>query len=82
MLDSIRIKTRDEQTAVALAEDILARYRPRLVQEHDEWEVRVESESEDDLPDLLGILRERLHGSESSFDVVVNGETLPLERRS
>jgi len=78
MFDSIRIIARDEQTAVSLAGDISARFRSELIHERDEWEVRVEGESEDDLPDLLGILHERLHGSDSSIAVIVNGERYPL----
>ena len=61
MLDTIRIKTKDEQTAATLAHDLLARYHPELIHEREEWQVLVETESEDDLPDLLGILYDQLH---------------------
>jgi hypothetical protein len=75
MFDSIRIRTSDEQTALTLTEDVLARFRPHLVHESEgEWEVRVESESEDDLPDLLGILYDRLRAPEPSLDLLINGE--------
>ena len=60
MLDSIRITTADEQTALALAYYFLARFHPELVEEQGGWEVRLETESEDDLPDLLSILYDRL----------------------
>ena len=80
MQDSIRIKNLDEQTASTLVDDVLARFRPRLVQEQDEWEVQVDGETEDDLPDLISILRSRLPGSDSELDITVNGEAYRLQR--
>ena len=74
MFDSIRIKARDEQTAVTVARDLPAQLRPRLVHEGEEWEVQVESESDDDLSDLLSILYDRLHSPDRSVNVLVNGE--------
>ena len=47
MHDSIRIKNLDELTAATLVDDVLARFRPRLVQELDDWEVQVDGETED-----------------------------------
>ena len=81
MLDSIRIKAKDEQTAVSLAHDLLARFHPTLIHEREEWEVRVESESEDDLPDLLSILYDQLHAPDRSVDVLINGEPYQPTRR-
>jgi len=81
MQDTIRIKTTDEQTALSLAHYDLARFHPQLSREHDEWNVVVETESEDDLPDLLGILYEQLHAQGRSIDVLFNGEPYtPRER--
>jgi hypothetical protein len=80
MLDSIRIKTHDEETAVSLVDDVLARFRPRLVHEQDEWQVVVDGETEDDLPDLISILRSRLRGTDPAIDILVNGESYPLDR--
>jgi hypothetical protein len=75
MFDSVRIKTKDKQTAVTLAHDLPARFQPQLVHEgKKKWEVRVESESEDDLPDLLSILYDQLHAPDRSVDVLINGE--------
>lgn len=75
MLDSVRIKARDEETALGLAHDLGGRFRPELVHPSEsEWEVRLESESDDDLPDLLGILYERLRAPEPTIDVLINGE--------
>jgi len=80
MHDSIRIKNLDEQTAATLVDDVLARFRPRLVQELDDWEVQVDGETEDDLPDLISILRSRLPVSDSELDITVNGEAYRLRR--
>ena len=80
MHDSIRIRNLDEQTAAALADDALARFRPRVVQEQDDWEVQVDGETEDDLPDLISILRSRLQEVSSTVDILVNGETYNLNR--
>jgi hypothetical protein len=81
MRDSIRIKTRDEQTALALAYYFLARFDPALIEEPDAWEVRVETESEDDLPHVLGILDDQLHDPGRSIAVLFNGEPYtPYER--
>ena len=74
MLDTIRIRTRDEQTAVTLANDLLARFRPTLSHEQDEWELVVEGETEDDVPDLVSILRQRVSDPDSSVSLLVNGE--------
>jgi hypothetical protein len=74
VLDTIRVKTNDEQTALSLAHYHLARFHPELTHEHEEWNVVVETESEDDLPDLLGILYDQLHAPDSSIDVLFNGE--------
>ncbi len=81
MLDSVRILTRDEQTAVTLAHEVLARFQPELVREREEWEVRIESTSEDDLPDLLTILYDQLHAPDPSIDVLINGELYSVEHR-
>lgn len=80
MFDSIRIKVQDEETAVMLVDGISTRFRSNLVHGSDAWEVQVDGESEDDLPDLLGILRQRLTGAES-VNVLVNGENYPLRPR-
>lgn len=81
MLDTIRIKTKDEQTAATLAHDLLARYHPELIHEREEWQVLLETESEDDLPDLLGILYDQLHAPDRSLEVLFNGEPYsPNER--
>ena len=81
MLDTIRIKTKDEETALSLAHYHLARFHPELIHERDEWEVVVETESEDDLPDLLSILYDQLHAPHRSLDVLFNGEPYsPNER--
>jgi hypothetical protein len=81
MQDTIRIRTKDEQTAISLAHYHLARFHPELSLEHEEWNVVVETESEDDLPDLLGILYEQLHAPDRSIDVLFNGEPYsPRER--
>jgi hypothetical protein len=75
MFESVRIRTRDEATAVTLANDLLARFHPRLVHEDDaEWEVQVDSEADDDLPDILGILHDRLHSADPTIDVLIDGE--------
>ena len=43
--------------------------------------VVVETESEDDLPDLLGILYDQLHAQDCPIDVLFNGEPYsPKER--
>ncbi len=81
MHDSIRIRNLDEQTAATLVDDVLARFRPRLVQEQDDWEVQVDGETEDDLPDLISILRSRVQEASSSFAILVNGEAYNLQRR-
>jgi len=80
MQDSIRIRNLDEQTASTLVDDVLARFRPRLVQEQDEWEVQVDGETEDDLPDLISILRSRLPVTDSELAITVNGEAYRLHR--
>ena len=81
MLDTIRVKTKDEQTAISLVHYHFARLHPALVHEHEEWNVVVETESEDDLPDLLGILYDQLQAQERSIDVLFNGEPYsPKER--
>ena len=74
MIDTIRIRTKDEQTALALAHFHLARFHPELIQEREAWDVVVETDSEDDLPDLLSILREQLRAPDRSIDVLFNGE--------
>ena len=75
MLDTIRIRTTDEETALALAHFHLARFHPELIRGSEEWDVVVETESEDDLPDLLSILREQLQAASGrSIDVLFNGE--------
>ena len=74
MMDTIRIRTKDEQTALALANFYLARFHPALSHESDQWDVVVETDSEDDLPDLLGILKEQLRAPDHSIDVLFNGE--------
>lgn len=75
MLDSVRIKAADEQTAVTLVHDLEFRFRAKLVHEPElGWEVRVESESEDDLPDLLEVLNERLRTEHPSIEVLIDGE--------
>lgn len=74
MLDTIRILTQDEETAVSLANDLLARFRPTLTHDQDEWQLLVESESDDDLPDLVSILRQRVRDPDSSLSLLVNGE--------
>jgi hypothetical protein len=81
MLDSVRIKTKDELTAVTLAHDVLARFQPELVRGSEEWELWIESASEDDLPDLLTILYDRLHVPDPSIDVLINGELYSVEHR-
>ena len=81
MLDTIRIKTNDEQTAATLAHDVLARFHPQLIHEREEWQVLVETESEDDLPDLLSVLYDQLHVPDRSLEVLFNGEPYsPRER--
>ncbi len=70
----------DEQTAVSLAHDLLV-FHPSLIHEREEWEVRVESESEDDLPDLLNILYDQLHAPDRSVDVLINGEPYSPNQR-
>jgi hypothetical protein len=81
MQDTIRVRTRDEQTALSLAHFHLARFHPALTLEHEEWNVVVETESEDDLPDLLGILYDQLHAPDRSINILFNGEPyLPNER--
>ncbi len=82
MHDSIRIRNLDEQTAAALADDALARFRPRVIQEQNEWEVQVDGETEDDLPDLISILRSRLQETVANLDILVNGEAYNLNRPS
>ena len=74
MIDTIRIRTKDEQTARSLALDELARFHPELIEGSEEWNVVVETDSEADLPDLLGILNEQLHARDRAFDVLFNGE--------
>ncbi len=74
MRDLIRIKTKDEQTALALTFYFLARFYPSLIEEPEEWEVRVETESEDDLPHVLGILDDQLDDPRRSIAVLFNGE--------
>ena len=74
MRDLTRIKTKDEQTALALAYYFLARFGPALIEEPDAWEVRVETESEDDLPHVLGILNDQLGDPGRSIAVLFNGE--------
>jgi hypothetical protein len=75
VFDTVRIKTKDEQTALTLAREELARFRPELVRESEtEWELRLESESDDDLPDLLGILYARLNDPAPSIELLINGE--------
>ena len=65
----------------SLTHNLLARFHPELIHEHEEWEVLVETESEDDLPDLLSILYEQLHAPNRSLDVFFNGEPYsPNER--
>jgi hypothetical protein len=81
MLDTIRIRTHDEQTAVTLANDALARFRPTLSHDDDEWELVVEGETEDDVPDLVSILRQRLADPDSSVSLLVNGEPRPVAPR-
>jgi hypothetical protein len=81
MIDTIRIKTKDEQTALALTHFHLARFHPELIEGSDEWNVVVETDSEDDLPDLLSILYDQLHAPDRSIDVLFNGEPYsPAER--
>ena len=77
MRDSIRIRTDDEQTAVALAYYYLARFYPDLVRERDGFEVRIESESEDDLPHIFAILDGGLDGASAALSVLFNGEPRP-----
>jgi hypothetical protein len=79
VFDSIRIKTRDKKTAVELTDDVLARYRPKLVHESDEWEIQLESETDDDLPDMIALLRARIREA-GSLDILVNGESYRLDR--
>jgi hypothetical protein len=75
VFDSVRIKARDEETALRLAHDLGSRFSTALVHPSEsEWELRLESESDDDLPDLLGILYERLRAPEPTIDVLINGE--------
>ena len=81
MLDTIRVRTKDEQTALSLAHDQLARFHPELIHISEEWDVVVETESEDDLPDLLSILYDQLHAPDRSIEVLFNGEPYsPNER--
>jgi hypothetical protein len=42
------------------ANDALARFRPTLSHDEDESELVVEGETEDDVPDLVSILRRRV----------------------
>ncbi len=72
--DTIRIRTRDERTALELALDRLARFNPALSHDQEQWEVVVETETDDDLPDLLGLLYEQLHSPERTIDLFYNGE--------
>jgi hypothetical protein len=81
MLDTIRIRTHDEETAVTLANEALARFRPTLSHDDDEWELVVEGETEDDVPDLVSILRQRLSDPDSSVSLLVNGEPRPVAPR-
>ncbi|HUK45322.1 MAG TPA: hypothetical protein VLV28_08500 [Gaiellaceae bacterium] len=78
MFDSVRIKAGVQQSALELAEQVPAYLRPTVAEEDGGWEVRVETESEDDLPDLLAVLRARLPGADPAVEVIVNGETYPL----
>jgi hypothetical protein len=81
VLDTIRIRTKDQQTALSLARYHLVRFHPELIHGRDEWEVVVETESDDDLPDLLSILYDQLHAPDRSIDVLFNGEPYsPNER--
>ena len=81
MRDTIRVKTNDEQTAVSVAHDLPARFHPELIHERDEWHVVVETESEDDLPDLLSILYDQLQVPDRSIDVLFNGEPYSPKKR-
>lgn len=73
MLDSLRIRTETEEAAVGVAHDLESRFRLALHQEGDAaWEVTVESESDDDLPDLIAILRERLQQT-PPIEVLIDG---------
>jgi hypothetical protein len=74
MIDTIRIRTKDEGTALSLARVHLARFHPELIQGSEDWNVVVETDSEEDLPDLLGILHDQLHAPDRSIDVLFNGE--------
>ena len=81
MLDTIRIRTKDEQTALSLAHDDLARFHPQLITGPEQWDLVLETESEDDLPDILGILYDQLHAPDRSIEVLFNGEPYsPIER--
>lgn len=74
MLDSFRIRTSNQEAAVAVAHDLESRFRLALHQEGDAaWEVTVESESDDDLPDLIAILRERLRQQTPPIEVLIDG---------
>jgi hypothetical protein len=73
MFDSVVVKTKDEETAVAVAESLYERFRPQLLHEGDGWQVWIESADEDELPDLLGALHERLRAPEPSIQVLING---------
>ena len=59
----------------------LARFRPTLSHDDDEWELVVEGETEDDVPDLVSILRQRLADPDSSVSLLVNGEPRPVAPR-
>ena len=78
MIDTIRIRTQDEQTALSLAQVHLARFHPELIQKQDLWDVVVETDSEDELPDLLSVLHEQLRAPNRSIDVLFNGEPYSL----
>ena len=82
MFDTIRVLTRDEETAVLLANDLLARFSPTLTHEQEEWQLVMESETDDDLPDLVTILRQRLPDADSSLSLLVNGERFQVAPRS
>jgi hypothetical protein len=75
MFDSVLIKTKDKDTAVKLTNDLQARFEPALVQKDEQqWEVQFESDTDNDRPELLSILNDRLRAPGPSIDVLINGE--------
>ncbi len=74
MFDSVIVRTKDEEIAAEIAQELHDRFRPQLLREGDNWQVWVESADDDELPDLLGMLSPRLRQPEPPIEVLINGE--------